>query len=91
MEWNRSYLRSFSNGSPSLNDLAVDEVVTWDIHNPDNFCVGVVLVPDVEDEAVRLVTDLDLEGLAPLRIEAVVDHPGLGDPAFAELNIHEGV
>lgn len=85
------YLRSFGNRSPSLDNLTIDEVVTRDIHNPDDLRVGVVLVPDVEDEAVRLVTNLDLEGLAPLRVEAVVDDPSLGDSAFAEFNIHKGV
>ena len=85
------YLRSSGDRSPSLNDLTIDQVVAWDIHNPDDLSVGVVFVPHIENEAVRLVADLHLERFVPLWVEAVVDHPGLGDPALAQLHVHEGV
>ena len=87
-----SYLvGSVCDREPALHHLAVEEVLGGDLHDADDLCVGVILVPHVEDEAVRAVAHLHLEPLVPLRVEAVVDHGGLGDPRLAQLHVHEGV
>ena len=76
---------------PSVNGLTVNKLLQREDHLPYDLSAGVVLVPHVEDEVIRVMADLDLEYLVPVWIEAVIDDTGLCNPALTQLDIYERI
>ena len=86
-----SYLVTFPDGKPSFYDLAIDKMLSRDVHNTNNFSVSMVFVPDIKDQAVSLMTNFNLESFIPNRIETVVNDSSLGNSGLAKLHINKGI
>ena len=63
----------------------------WNDHAANQFSVRVVFVPNLKNEFVGKVTDLDLVRLVPLRIEVVENDGGLGQLGLAQTDVDKRV
>ena len=54
------YLVALGDGEPSLNDLAVEKMLSCKLDNANGLCVGVILVPHIKHQTVGFMADMNL-------------------------------